>query len=205
MIVAVNVIEVGLLVLAMLAVGGLATWALNRRRRDVWHELAVARGLTFSDRSDGPRVSGHLDGRLVEVSLDDFSSDRDLGGVEVVRIAVALYGVSPAITAEGIPGLIGDLAALGEERVHFSSEAFQHNVLVSGDDAQARAYWSPPRQEAFLELVQKLPCDQVELRGGRVIAELREVVSDRGRLERILDGLLHAAASLDNSSGGGGR
>lgn len=199
--IAVNVTEVGLLVLAMLAVGGLATWSLKRRRRDVWHELAQARGLHFSDRSEGPRVRGHLDGRLVEVSLDDFSSDRDLGGVEVVRIAVALRGVSPAMTAEGIPGLIGDLAALGEQRLDFSSEPFQQNVLVRGDEAQTRDYWSSPRQDAFVQLVQTLPCDQVELRGGRLIAELREVVSDRGRLEQILDGLLRAAATLDNSPG----
>lgn len=199
--IAVNVTEVGLLVLAMIAVGGLATWSLNRRRRDVWHELALARGLLFSERSEGPRVRGHLDGRLVEVSLDDFSSDRDLGGVEVVRIAVALRGVSPAMTAEGIPGLIGELAALGEQRVDFASEPFQQNVLVRGDEAQTRDYWSSPRQDAFVQLVQTLPCDQVELRGGRLVAELREVVSDRARLEQILDGLLRAAATLDNSPG----
>lgn len=201
---AANAVQVGLVILAIVAVVGLLTWALKRRRRDVWHELALARNLTFAERSDGPRVSGLLDGRSVEVSIDDVSSDRDLGGVEMVRIAVGLTGVPREMTAEGVPGLIGDLAVLAEERISFEQEPFNHNVLVQGDEPQARAYWTPARQNAFLQLVETLPCDQVEIRQQRLIAELREIVSDRRRLDQILDGLLGAASTLDGPSEHGG-
>jgi hypothetical protein len=205
---AANTVQVVLVVLVgVVAVGAIiwaVTWALQRRRRDVWHRLARSRGLTFVDSTDGPRVSGHLEGRAVEVSVDDFSSDRDLGGVEVVRIAVDLHGVPQAMSAEGVPGLIGDLAVLAEERIDFEPEAFRRNVLVQGDESQARAYWTPSRQDTFVNLVETLPCDQVEIREGRAIAELREIVSDRRRLEQILDGLMGAAAALDASSTGGG-
>jgi hypothetical protein len=193
--------------IGVIAVGGIiwaATRALHQRRRNVWDELARSRGLTFSDDTDGPRVSGSLEGRAVEVSVDDFSSDRDVGGVEVVRIAVELHGVPRAMSAEGVPGLIGDLAALAEERIHFEQEPFNHNVLVQGDESPARTYWTHRRQTTFLQLVETLPCDQVEIREARVIAELREIVSDRSRLEQILDRLMSAAPTLDASSTGGG-
>lgn len=198
---AANAVQIGLVVLAIVVVAGASTWALKKRRRDVWHELALSRGLAFSERTEGPRVSGRIDARRIEVSIDDVSSDRDLGGVEMVRIAVELADVPPEMTAEGVPGLIGDLAAIAEERIHFEQEPFNHNVLVQGDQTQARAYWTPARQNTFLQLVETLPCDQVEIREGRLIAELREIVSDRRRLEEILDRLLGSASTLDASSG----
>lgn len=202
---AANAVQIGLVILAIVIVGGLLTWGLQRRRRDVWHELARRRGLTFAERTEGPRVSGQLEGRTVEISIDDFGSDRDVGGVEVVRIAIGLRGVPVGMSAEGVPGLIGDLAVLAEERIAFEHDEFHHNALVQGDESQARVYWTPPRQNAFVQLVKTLPCDQVEIREGRVIAELREIVSDQRRLEQILDGLLGAAASLDDLSGRGGK
>jgi len=202
---AANAVQIGLVILAIVVATGLLTWGLRKRRRDVWHDLARARGLTFAERTDGPRVSGRLEGRTVEVSIDDVSSDRDLGGVEMIRIAVELEGVPREMTTEGVPGLIGDLAVLAERRIDFEQEPFHHNALVQGDEMQSRAYWTPSRQKTFLQLVETLPCDQVEIRDGRVIAELREIVSDRRRLEQILDGLLGAASSLDNLAGRGGK
>jgi hypothetical protein len=198
------VLGISIGVIAVGAVVWAVTSALHRRRRDVWHGLARSHGLRFADDADGPRVSGAVEGRAVEVSVDDFSSDRDVGGVEVVRIAVELHGVPAAMSAEGVPGLIGDLAALAEERIHFEQEPFNHNVLVQGDESPARTYWTHRRQNTFLQLVETLPCDQVEIREGRAIAELREIVSDRRRLEQILDGLMNAAPALDATSTVGG-
>jgi hypothetical protein len=200
---AVNVIRVGLVTLIVAVAVIAITWMLKRRRRDVWRELARRRGLAFGDGDDGPRLSGQFAERTVEVSIDDFSSDRDLGGVEVVRIAVELERVPGGLTAEGIPGLIGDLSALGEQRIEFEPVPFQQNVLVQGDEGPARAYWTAARQDAFVRLVDTLPCDQIELRDGRVIAELREIVSDRRRLEQIIDGLVNSASTLDGASDGG--
>jgi hypothetical protein len=202
---AVNAVQIGLITLLVAVAVLVVTWMLKQRRRDVWRQLARKRGLHYVEGGDGPRVSGRIAGRSVEVSIDDFSSDRDLGGVEVVRIAVELARVPDGLTAEGIPGLIGDLAALGEQRIAFEPERFQQNVLVRGDEGPARDYWTSARQNAFVELVETLPCDQVELREGCVIAETREIISDGQQLDQILNGLLSAAPRLDHVPDAGGR
>lgn len=193
-------VHLGQVALAIVVVVGLtvvATWLLHWRRRDVWQQLAMARGLTFSDRSDGPRIRGAIQGRTVEAITEDASSDRDIGGVEVLRMSVILQGFPAGLTAEGVPGLIGDLAVLTEDRIDFEPEEFNRDVLVQGDEDVARNYWTGPRRDAFLELVRTAPCDQVSIRDGRLTAELREVVSDRQRLEHLLDQLLDAARVLD--------
>jgi hypothetical protein len=176
------------------------TWLLKRRRRDVWRELARRHGLTFAERLDGPRVTGQTDGRRVDVFINDASSDRDVGGVEVVRIAVAVRGVPRGMTAEGVPGLIGDLALLAENRIEFQPEDFNRDVLVKGDEAEARSYWNERRKQAFLGLVRTAPCDQIVLREGTLAAELREIVSDRSQLEQLMHQLHHSASVLEESA-----
>ena len=192
-----------IVLIAICAIGVVAviTWLLKRRRRDVWRDLARRHGLTFAERSDGPRVTGRTDGRRVEVFINDASSDRDVGGVEVVRIAVGLRGVPGGMTAEGVPGLIGDLAVLAEKRIEFQPEEFNRDVLVKGEEAAARDYWNEQRKQAFLDLVRTAPCDQIVLREGTLAAELREIVSDRRRLEQLMHQLLHSAALLEESTG----
>jgi len=189
--------QIALIVAAVVGLIAVTTWLLNRRRRDVWGQLAINRGLIYSDRSDGPRLQGSLQGRSVAVTTDDASSDRDIGGVEVVRMTVSLQGIPTGMTAEGVPGLMGDLAALAEDRVDFEPEEFNRDVLIQGDAQAARSYWTDPRKGVFLEMVRTAPCDQVYIRDGRLTAELREVVSDRQRLEQLLDQLLAAANILD--------
>lgn len=193
--------QIALLILVIIAIGAMTTWMLRRRRRDVWQQLARTRGLTFSDPSDGPRIRGMIDERAVEVTTDDTSSDRDFGGVEVVRLSVSLQKVPIGMTAEGVPGLIGDLAVLAEESVELEPEEFHRDVLIRGDGNAARSYWTEHRKHVFLALVRTAPCDQVFIRDGRLTAEMREVVSDHHRLEQLLEQLLDAATVLDEPAG----
>jgi len=193
--------EVVLLLLAVMIAVSIITWLVRRRRQDVWKELANRRGLRFADRKEGPRITGQLQGRSVTVNVDEESSDRDVGGVEVVLISVGVNGFPPNVTAEGVPGLIGDLVGLSEDRINFEPEEFHRDVLIKGDETEARNYWSNHRKEVFLKLVRTAQCDQVTIRDGVLVAELREIVSDRIRLEQLLDELMNAAKILDKSSG----
>ncbi|MCA9109244.1 MAG: hypothetical protein KDA52_04800 [Planctomycetaceae bacterium] len=187
------------LLIGIIGLIAVTTWLLKRRRRDVWQRLASARNLQFSDHPDGPRVQGTAQGRVIEVTTDDHSSDRDVGGVEVVQISVGIHGVPNSMTAEGTPGLIGNLTVLAEERINFEQKEFSQDVLVQGNENHARQYWTDQRIEAFLRIVRTALCDQVYIRDGQLTAVLREVVSDQERLEQLLDQLLEAAIVLDNN------
>ena len=175
------------------------TVVLKRRRGQTWHQLARNRGLHFEEGADGPRVFGEQDDRSVDVRVASASSDRELGGVEVLRMAVALSDVPRGMTAEGEPGLIGDLVLASEERITFpSAPDFDRNVLVKGDnEAAIRAWWTVERRKTFTRLAESAPCDSVLIEDGQLIAQLREVVSDLDRLNGLLDQLLSAAAMLD--------
>ena len=190
--------QVALLAAVLLASVAIATLLLKRRRQDVWQALARRHGLTFCGPPLEPRITGHIQGRPIEVAVEDGGSDRDMGGVEAIQMSVGLRGVPGDMSAEGIPGLIGDLAALAEERISFEQEGFHRDVLVKGNQvASIREYWSGLRQQTFLSLVENAPCDQISIREGALIAELREIVSDRNQLEQLLNQLLVAAESLD--------
>ncbi|MDX1571322.1 MAG: hypothetical protein R3200_12630, partial [Xanthomonadales bacterium] len=104
------------------------------------------------------------------------------------------------MTAEGEPGLIGDLVLAAEDRIRFQDDTdFDQSVLVQGDDAGAiRDYWTAARRAAFLRLVESAPCDIVRIENGHLVGQLREVVSQVDRLERLLDDLLQAADELDS-------
>lgn len=196
----------GQLALIVVAIAGLvagAAWLLKRRRHDVWSEFARRRGLTFLAPPEGPAVTGRSDGRAVAVTTTGSSSDRGVGGVAVVRMSVGLNNVPPGMTAEGVPGLIGDLAVLAEDRIEFEEEEdFSRDVLVKAEDEPAaRTWWSRDRQQAFLQLVTQAPSDHVAIRNATLVAEFREVVSDRNHLDRLLDLLLTAAPRLDGGEG----
>jgi hypothetical protein len=195
--------QITLLVVAIVGVVAIATWLLNRRRRDVWRALARRHRLTFVEPPEGPRITGRIGGRSVEVVIQDAGSDRDVGGVEVIRMSLSLHGVPIPMCAEGISGLIGDVTALAEERIEFEEEDFNRNVLIEADDEhRVRAYWTRPRQQAFLELMETAPCDQIAIRDGALSAELREIVSHRGQLEQLIDQLMTTASILDGESRG---
>ena len=188
------------MVLGVLIVAALVTVALRSRRGKAWHQLAKRHGLRFEERDEGPRVLGELNGRKVEIRIAGESSDRELGGVEVLRMAVDLRDVPDDMTAEGEPGLIGDLVLAAEDRIRFQDDTdFDQSVLVQGDDAGAiRDYWTAARRAAFLRLVESAPCDIVRIENGHLVGQLREVVSQVDRLERLLDDLLRTADELDS-------
>ncbi len=197
-ILAASVMQVISITLAVIAVVAIATWLLNRQRHDVWSRIAKRYGLSYVAPPDGPRVTGQRQGRTIRIEFDDAGSDRDIGGVEVIRVSVGLHDVPPDMTAEGVPGLIGDLAMLTEVRIEFDASEFNRDVLVKAEDEQlTRAYWDDRRQLVFLQLIETAPCDQIMIRNNSLIAELREMVSDRNRLESLLDRLSDAAARLD--------
>lgn len=186
--------------LVILGLVAIVSWTLRRRRSDVWQQLARRRGLKFVETTEGPRISGEVEGRRVQIATDTTSSDQDVGGVAVVQMSVALRGVPADMRAEGIPGIIGDLAALTEDRVHFDGEMFDRHVLIRGEnEAAIRQFWSESRQQTFLELVERELSDQIAIENAALIAEVREIVSDRQILEAILDSLLTAASRLDGS------
>lgn len=195
--------QVALVVAAVVVAVAAVTWFLNSRRRDEWQKVARKHGLRFIEPPEGPRVSGDIDGRPIEIAIDDGGSDRDVGGVETIHLAVGLRGLPPGMTAEGIPGLIGDLTALAEERIHFEEQDFHRNVLVkAGEELPARRYWNQRRQHAFLSLLHEAPCDQVAIRDNSLVAELREIISNEGQLGHLLDQLLKAAPTLDSDGNG---
>jgi hypothetical protein len=198
MILAASAGQILLLIVAVVCVVSLGTWLLKRRRRDVWHALARERGLRFRERGREPHLTGQLQGRRVEVATDDSSSDHDVGGVVVVKIRAGLRGVPPQMTVAGIPGLVGDVATLMEDRITFSEEDFDRHVVVKGQpEEEIRRYWTRSRQERLLELIEHAPCDQVAMEEGSIVAEERDIVSDPAQLNTLLDLLLDAAPILD--------
>ncbi|MCA9113125.1 MAG: hypothetical protein KDA52_24450 [Planctomycetaceae bacterium] len=191
-----------IILFAVIGVMAVTTWVLNRRRIDVWSQVAKRYGLKYVPPPEGPLVIGDVEGRAVRMEYDEASSDRDLGGVENVRISVGLTGVPPGMTAEGVPGLLGDLAILAEERIEFDAPDFDRDVLVKAEDEQSvRAYWDEHRQRVFLDLIEVAPCDQVLICDSGLRTELRELVSDRDRLQALLDQLLAKAPQLDQHKG----
>ncbi|MCA9077989.1 MAG: hypothetical protein KDA93_23370 [Planctomycetaceae bacterium] len=200
---AISTLEWIVILFAVIVVMAVTTWVLNRRRSDVWSHVANRYSLRYVPPPEGPLVIGDVEGRAVRMEYDEASSDRDLGGVENVRISVGLTGVPPGMTAEGVPGLLGDLAILAEERIEFDLPDFNRDVLVKAKDEQAaRAYWDEHRQRVFLDLMEAAPCDQVLICDGSLVAELRELVSDRERLQTLMSQLLAKAPQLDRQKGG---
>lgn len=186
-------IVVSLIVLAL----GLS-WFLRKHRRDVWRQWAQSKGLTYVPPPAGPRITGQIGGYQVTVEAHNHGSDAE-GPVEIVRCSVTLNGIDLELDAEGVPGLIGELAQLGENRIPTGDETFDRNVIVRGD-GEARDildYWNSARREAFLTLVNEAPCDQILLQGRTLIGEEREIISSLQHLDQLAHALLSAADVLN--------
>lgn len=185
------------IVLAALAVVlGPAAWWVVRRRQGVWRQFARRRGLSYVSSPTGPRVTGKLHDRLVDVRTAQEGSDEE-AGVVVVRVAVQLRGLPEGMTAEAKPGLIGGLAALAEARVRIGDDHFDRDVIVNGPEQPVRAYWTAGRRTVFLRLTESTRCDRLGIEGSNLFAEFRSILTDVAQLEEILDRLLTAAGSFD--------
>lgn len=198
MIVAISNSQLVVIAIGVVAVAAFVSWLLILRRRHVLEALARRRGLHFRQGPDGPRVTGPLNARRVDIGVSSSSSDRDLGGVAVLQMSVSLTGVPAGMTVEEVLPAFGPLIEHSADRVAFSESEFARHVVVKGSDESAiRAYWTPARQAAFLELVRTAECDQVALQHGALVAEWREILSDLGGLDQLLDLLLSVAPELD--------
>lgn len=175
-----------------------ATWYFRRQRLDIWQQWARLRNLTYLAPPAGPKITGSVGEHRVSVESEARGSDAE-GPVEIVRFIVVLNGEVPELDVEGIPGLIGDLAQLGENRIETGDTDFDRDVIVRrSDDEQALIdFWSPARRTAFLNLVQGAPCDQVLIKGRSLIGEERSIMTRSSHLDELADALLAAAKILD--------
>lgn len=189
----VYVILVSLVVLA----AGLS-WFLRKHRRDVWQQWAHSKRLTYLAPPAGPRITGQIGRYQVTVESHAEGSDTE-GPVEIVRFCVTLEGLPANLDAEGVPGLIGELAQLGEDRILTGDETFDRDVIVRANENRQEIldFWTPVRREAFLKLVNEAPCDQILLQGETLIGEEREIISSQQHLDRLADALLSAADVLN--------
>ncbi|REJ77224.1 MAG: hypothetical protein DWQ34_21930 [Planctomycetota bacterium] len=153
--------------------------------------------MKYDLQPEGPRLSGTINGRSVELAATQQGSDTE-AAIAVVHVSVELHDAPPEMTAEGIPGFVGHLAALGQERIELGAPEFDRDVLIRGaDESLVRAYWTESRRSAFLDLVRSETGDQVMLRNGRLESELREIVSELETLDGILNSLLRTAEQMD--------
>lgn len=191
------------LTLVLLGSGLAATWLLKGRRRDTWRRFARDHGLSFVESPDGPRMSGQIKDRQIDISTDDASSDHDVGGVVVVHVSLKLKHVPTDMSVEGIPGPLGDIATQLDDHIRFDNAEFDRHVLVKGANEQLiRAYWTASRQNALLDLVESAPCDQILVKNGQLIAEMRDIVSNRQQLDVLLEMMLSRGPQLDGKPAG---
>lgn len=174
------------------------SWFLRKHRRDVWRQWAQSKGLAYLAPPEGPRITGQIGGYRLTVEAHAEGSDTE-GPVEIVRCCVTLEGVPADLDAEGVPGLIGGLARLGEDRIPTGDEIFDREVIVreNGNRQEILDYWDSARRAAFLKLVHEAPCDQILLQGQTLIGEEREIISSLQHLDRLADALLSAAELLN--------
>lgn len=182
----------------LIAVVVLATWFLRKQRLDVWQHWAQSKGLTYLAPPAGPKITGRIGDQQITVESHNHGSDAE-GPVEIVRCCVTINGLGLSLDVEGIPGLIGDLAQLGEDRFHTGDEEFDRDVVVRahGDESALREYWTAPRRSAFRKLVNEAPCDQVLIEGQTLIGEERSIISTQQHLDELARALLMVAESLD--------
>ncbi len=194
--------QVVMIAVATIGPVAMISWLLKRRRRDTWQTFARRHHLAFANSTASPRVRGQLQGRSIEVATVETGSDQDVGGVAVVTMSIGLRSAPSGMTAEGMPGLIGDLATLMEDRVEFVDHLHFHNhAIVKGhDESLIRKYWNESRQGAFLRLIEQAPCDQIAIHESLLVAELRDIVSNHDQLERLLSLLMAAAGELDGDN-----
>lgn len=188
-------IVIGVIVLSLIAIGAAL---LHRRRHREWRQLARELKLRFSPH--GPRIDGSLRGRKVVVRTSSESSDT-AAGVEVVEIQVAVHKVPVGMYVESAPGPIGELKSYLEGTAAVGDPSFdEHAVLKTDGKAHAeqiQQYWELGRRRVFLQLASELEADRLTLGDGKLVAQMREVVSNRGHISRLLGTMLDAAAGLD--------
>lgn len=193
--------RVAVLIIGALFIAVVANMVLRRRRETEWESLARDLGLTFLVDDSGPRVTGTLNNRTIELSLVAESSDGG-SGVAETQIRVGLAGVPEGMVAEATPDVWSGVVNQSLEAVQTGNEEFDQNVLLTGvDAATAQAYWTEARQQTFLSLVRhQEEYDQLTVQSGNLTARFREVLSDHIRLESVIRHLVETAAALEAGS-----
>lgn len=189
-----------LLVVALVVVGVVSV-VLVRRRANVWRQFARRNRLQFhkASGSQGQRVEGVLHGRRVELAVSQNSSDTGVLGAEDLVMMVELQGRVP----DGLTVLPDDLGGPGDrlsqgETIDTGDAAFDEVALVRCARAEeARAYLTPGRRTALLELLNTEAQSQVGLQNGRVFVAWHEMVTQLDDLQQRLAELQSVAQRLD--------
>jgi hypothetical protein len=190
-----------LLIGGLVGIALLGIW-LRRRREAAWRRVARRLRLKSRQTDTGPVVQGRHSGHRLLLRLAPDSSDTG-AGVVVGEFSVDVPEAPTGMIARAVPGVMGDIAGLAEQRLLLGDDQFDSNTHVSGEPEQAiRQFWTPHRREKFLGLLGTIPFDRLLLEEGLLKVERRGVLDDPDALEQELLQLLAAAQVLSASSAG---
>jgi|GEM_PF-1441109 len=190
-----------LLIVGLAGIALLGIW-LRQRRETAWRRVARRLRLKSRQTSTGPVVQGLHSGHRLMLRLAPDSSDTG-AGVVVGEFSVDVPGAPAGMIARAVPGVMGEIAGLAEQRLLLGDDRFDSNTHVSGEPEQAiREFWTPQRRETFLELLNTIPFDRLLLEAGLLKVERRGVLDDPDALEQELLQLLTAAQALSASPAG---
>ncbi|MEX0937856.1 MAG: hypothetical protein WDZ59_08335 [Pirellulales bacterium] len=193
-----SLITYALVLVLLIAVIVVTTLVLRRQRYSAWRQFARDHNLQFR-RRPRLRVAGRVRDRNFELGVSDSSSDTGVLGVEEVAMGVQLHGHVPKglELVQVAPALAEIGAALRDDTVTTGDEEFDHTYVVRAEDGNAAIeYFDDQRRAALVQLARDADF-LVAIRQGYLLAESREMVTVRERLDAWFERLLEAAPKLD--------
>jgi hypothetical protein len=185
-------IGIGLLLLV-------ASLWLVHHRRSTWQRFARRKRLLYRETDAGPQAMGTVHGLPFTLAMAGDSSDTGALGVEEVRMSVELPCPVPEGVAIHRASRMEQVVAevtMGEPFVT-DDEPFDQQFLVETPDAEAaRAYLTPARRKALLELSELPISCHAGLEGQQLFLQDREMVASLNRLSHHFAVLMRAARGL---------
>lgn len=185
-------IGIGLLLL-------LASLWLVHHRRSTWQRFARRKHLLYRETDTGPQAIGTIHGLPFTLAMAGDSSDTGALGVEEVRMAVQL----PCQVPEGMSihrasrmeQAVAEVT-VGEPFVSGDEPFDQQFMVETADPESARAYLTPARRKALLELAELPISCHAGLDGRELFLQDLEMVASLDRLSHHFGVLMRAARGL---------
>jgi hypothetical protein len=187
------------LALVLVVAGTVATSIfLTRRRRRVWRAFAGRRGLRFETDSRGlPRVRGRTEGRNVELSVSDSSSDTGLAGIREEILTVSLDREVPAgLRLRARARLAGEEAGLAAKLEGKAAVLAGTARLEDEDEAAALRWLDGARATTLHRFLSQCGRHHGGIEKRRLYLRCRRAIARAGDLEERLTMLLETARRL---------